>query len=85
MNDVSDREQAAQALRDSEERLRMALEGGSVGLWDWKIRIDEIHWDERSCRVYGMPSGTITDSETFRRRVRPRGPAAPDRGDSACA
>ena len=36
--DVSERIQAQRALRDSEQRLQLALLGGSLGLWDWRYQ-----------------------------------------------
>ena len=39
--------QAEQAVRESEERLRMALEGGGMGLWEWDVENDRSFWDER--------------------------------------
>lgn len=35
MLDVSSRVDADRALRQSEQRLQLALFGGSLGLWDW--------------------------------------------------
>jgi PAS domain-containing protein len=33
--DITDRKRFEQALRISEERRQLALEGGELGLWDW--------------------------------------------------
>lgn len=35
------REEAERTLRESEERLRMALRAGRMGTWDWDIKADE--------------------------------------------
>ena len=35
--DVTKREAAERALRESKERLRLVLEANSEGVWDWNI------------------------------------------------
>ena len=42
VSDITDLHHAAEALRLSEERLRMATEGATVGWWDWDLRSDSV-------------------------------------------
>lgn len=42
-----------QALLASEERLRLAMEATSDGLWDWDLGSDEIYWSARSYTMLG--------------------------------
>lgn len=42
VSDITDLQNAQEALRTSEERLRMATEGATVGWWDWDIQGDVI-------------------------------------------
>src|SRR5262245_19545428 len=37
LRDVSERAHAAEALRQSEERLDLVLQGADIGLWDWNL------------------------------------------------
>ena len=46
--DVSDQRAAEQAMRESEERLRLAMEATSDGLWDWDLSQDSVYWSARS-------------------------------------
>src|SRR5882762_1824871 len=42
--DIINQKQAAEALRESEARLRIAIEAAHIGTWDWQIREDRIDW-----------------------------------------
>ncbi len=53
--DVTDLINKEQALRESEERMRMALDAAHVGLWDWNYAKDEL-WGTPTRRVLlGLP------------------------------
>lgn len=47
MRDISDRKQAEATIRQSEERLQMALEGSGDGLWDWHVPTGEAYFSPR--------------------------------------
>ncbi|MHC5754831.1 MAG: PAS domain-containing protein [Nostoc sp.] len=57
--DISDRKQVEQALRDSEERLQMALEGSGGGLWDWNIVTNEDYLSSRWLEMLGYEQGEL--------------------------
>ena len=54
---VIEREETEEALRESEERMRIALEGTEQGLWDWDMVSGEIHFDENWPSVLGYTPG----------------------------
>ncbi|OQW94975.1 MAG: hypothetical protein BWK79_03990 [Beggiatoa sp. IS2] len=37
LRDISERQRVEQALRDSEERYKLATSSGKVGVWDWQV------------------------------------------------
>jgi two-component system, sensor histidine kinase and response regulator len=43
-----------QAMRDSEERLKLATRAGDIGIWDWDIVKNELVWDAQMYAQYGV-------------------------------
>ena len=54
MVDVTDREIISQMLRDSEERMELALEGADLGMWDWDLPSGRGVFNERWCQMLGL-------------------------------
>jgi PAS domain S-box-containing protein len=63
LRDVTDRKRSEEALRKSEERLRLAMEATSDGVWDWDIETGEV------LRSPGFFSMLGYDSEEFSGRL----------------
>jgi PAS domain S-box-containing protein len=65
-------EQTFEASRANEERLRLALDAGEMGTWDWDLRSDVIIWGGHHERIAGLPEGSFDGRlETFARLVHP--------------
>ena len=56
---------AGQALRENEDRLRLALEAANLGLWDFNPTTGTLIWDARCKALFGLPSNAFVDYETF--------------------
>ncbi len=53
--DISDRARWEQALRDSEERWKFALEGAGEGVWDWDVANERMFVSRRFKEILGYP------------------------------
>jgi PAS domain S-box-containing protein len=51
---VADRNRSARALREGEERLRLALAAGRMGAWDWDRVRDTVTWSREHFAVIGL-------------------------------
>lgn len=63
---------AQESLQLSEERLRLAVEVGQLGTWDWNLLSDEIVWSDEHYRLQGYEPGEVEASfEAWVSRVHP--------------
>ena len=58
-NDVTQRTQAQEMLRDSEERLALALKGADLGTWDWWPQNGRLIFDGRWAEMLGYGPGEL--------------------------
>ena len=64
-NDVTERRRIEEALKGSEDRLRMAVEATGLGTWDFNPVTGEFRWDERCKAMFGLPSDAKVDYGVF--------------------
>jgi PAS domain S-box-containing protein len=70
--DITDRKRAEAALRDSETRLRQAVQAGRVGLWDWNLENDTVYYSPEWKRQIGYEDHEIDNAlDEWRCRVHP--------------
>lgn len=59
--DITNRRHMEMALRDSEERLQLAIEGNNDGLWDWNADTNKVFFSKRWKEMLGFQEDEISD------------------------
>ena len=59
--DITDRKNAETALRDSEERWKLALESTGDGVWDWHISSGREFYSRRLLEMYGYTEDELAN------------------------
>ncbi len=63
LQDITDRIMALREMRESEQRLELAIEGAELGTWDWDIQTDHVTFNHRWAEMLGY---TLEEIETHR-------------------
>ena len=79
VRDASARYAALDALKESETKLRLAVEAGEVGLWSWDPATNAVAWEDAMCAIFGVsPADAPKTREAYLAFIHPD-----DRADSA--
>ena len=74
IEDISARKQAEVHLRESDERLSLALNAAGLGIFEWDVQADRAVWEnERMYEIFGhtRADGTLSKAELLKRSVHP--------------
>jgi len=70
--DITERKVAEDALRSSEEHLRLATQAGTLGVWDWDIAHNRVSWSDSLYPIHGLEPGEFGGTvESFSDLVHP--------------
>ena len=74
LRDITEQQRMLDALRISNERLKLAIEGSGEGIWDWDIGRDRYSFSDKLKRMLGWsPDNESADAikEALRKRIHP--------------
>jgi two-component system cell cycle sensor histidine kinase/response regulator CckA len=72
IRDITERKLIEEALRESEQRLELALTGADLGLWDWNLKTGKAVWSARMQGILGYTQkGVDSDLRSWKRQVHP--------------
>jgi len=66
IRDVSDRKLAEEELKESRQRLELAMITMNAGLWDWNVQQKKIHFNSRYSSMLGYEEGEIENDTSHR-------------------
>ncbi|QJU58911.1 EAL domain-containing protein [Sphingomonas sp. AP4-R1] len=64
LEDTHDRKLAEEAVRESEQRFRLAAQAAGLGVWDYDAVRDRREWSRELKTIFGMPENTPPDLAT---------------------
>jgi diguanylate cyclase (GGDEF)-like protein/PAS domain S-box-containing protein len=71
ISDIHERVAAGEALRESEERLRLALKASRVGIWDVDLRTGRRRWSNELKEIIGLPASAPETEELLFSLIHP--------------
>lgn len=60
-----------QKIRESEERVRMAVQAANIGTWDFDLTTETLRWSDRCKEIFGMSPEDPIDYEIFLKHLHP--------------
>jgi PAS domain S-box-containing protein len=70
--DITERKLSENKLKESEERLTLAITSANLGIWDWNIEQNILIWDQSMYKVFDINQEDFTgDYEAFEKTLHP--------------
>lgn len=69
--DITEQKKVEEALKDSEERLKLAVEGADLAIWNWDLVTGEVVHNRRYAGMIGLPPAEESDELAWKRSIHP--------------
>lgn len=71
VRDITAQKKLYEALRESEERLTLAIRTTQLGTWDFYPLTGQLTWSDECRKIYGVPAGMEVNFEFFSEHIHP--------------
>jgi PAS domain S-box-containing protein len=71
IEDITERKRAEEELRAVNQRLSLATQSASMGVWEWDVSTELAIWDDRLFQIFGIPKKSPVAREDWERRIHP--------------
>src|ERR1700716_1924135 len=71
VKEKAERDRAEWALRESEARLKAAVDLVKLGRYSWNPQTNKVEWDEKCRAMWGLPADATVDYDAWRTAVHP--------------
>src|SRR5258706_9558319 len=71
VKEKAERDQRMRSRRESEARLKAAVDLVKLGRYSWNPQTNELEWDEKCRAMWGLPADATVDYDTWRTAVHP--------------
>ncbi|MGC2856825.1 PAS domain S-box protein [Novispirillum sp. DQ9] len=71
IRDITARKRADEALRQSEERYKLALAGTNEAIWDWDVASGAVFFSPHASTILGIPEAALGDAGRWLAMVHP--------------
>lgn len=55
--DITSQKKTETELRIAQKKLNLTLENANIGLWEWNLRTNDVTWDARMEKIFGIEPG----------------------------
>jgi len=69
--DITEPKEVEEALKESEERLKLAIEGADLAVWNWDLMTDEVVGNHRYAEMIGLGPVEESTGEHWKRSIHP--------------
>jgi PAS domain S-box-containing protein len=71
VQEITEHKRSEQALKNSQERLKLALEASQLGMWYWDLERDVLSWDKQCKALFGLSPETQMSYQVFLEALHP--------------
>ena len=57
--DITEIKQTQEKLKETYDKLQIALDNADIGIWEWNLITNEVFWDTKTEKMFGLKEGTF--------------------------